>query len=190
MNSLSPDTSPTLLAQLRLPNPAAAWTRFERLYNPLIRAWARRQGFQDADAADLVQEIFVKLMHELPRYTRTDGGTFRGWLSRVATNAGHDFRRRKATRPLPAADGLSGADAPAAGFEEAEYRRELVASGLALIRGEFEERSWQAFERTAVRNEPPARVAADLGISKGAVYVAKSRVMARLRQVVTDELLD
>ena len=189
MNPLSPTTSLTLLGQLRLPDPADAWARFVRLYSPLLRTWAHRQGFQDADADDLVQEVLVKLMNELPRYSRTADGTFRGWLARVTANAGHDFRRRKATRPLPAADGLSGVGAQAE-FEEAEYRRELVASGLALLRGEFPPTMWQAFERTAVRNEPPSHVAADLGMSKGAVYVAKSRVLARLRQVVTDDLLD
>lgn len=190
MNPLSPSTSLTLLDQLLLPNPAAAWARFEQLYTRLLRAWARRQGFQDADAADLVQEVFVKLMKELPHYARTANGTFRGWLARVTANAAHDFRRRRATRPLPPADGLSGADAPAVEFDEAEYRKSLLESGLAVIRGEFEAKTWAAFEQVMVQNRTTEQVMADLGLSKNAVYIAKSRVLARLREVVTDDLLD
>src|SRR4051812_33511277 len=101
-------TSPTLLDRLRQPADQAAWERFVRLYTPLLLTVARRQGFQDADAADLVQEVFAKLVRALPTYQRGDGQTFRGWISAVTRNQGRDFRRRKATRDLPNGDGLSG----------------------------------------------------------------------------------
>jgi len=65
-----PDTSVTLLDRLRRGGEPAAWDRFARLYTPLLRAWAVRQGFQDADAADLTQDVLLKLVHELPAYAR------------------------------------------------------------------------------------------------------------------------
>ena len=80
-----------------------------------------------------LKDRLVKLMKEIPHYARTPGGTFRGWLSRLTANVCHDFRRRKATRALPPADGLSGAgEHVSAEFEEVEYRKSLVDSGLAI----------------------------------------------------------
>lgn len=185
----SPTTSLTLLGQLRQPDPSDAWRRFEQLYSPLLLAWARRHGFQDADAADLVQEVLLKLTQQLPAYTRTEAGSFRGWLYRITENAGRDLRRRRATRALPSADGLSGAhEPPLAEFEEAEYRKSLVESGLKVIEGEFEANTWAAFRQLMVENRKAADVAAALGLSKNAVYIAQSRVLARLRQVIDDFL--
>ena len=81
--------------------------------------------------------MLLKLTTELPHYTRAAGGSFRGWLFRVTANVGHDFRRRKATRPLPSADGLSGANGlpPLVAFEEAEYRKPLKELQQRLTRG-------------------------------------------------------
>src|SRR5438309_671158 len=128
--------SPTLLARLRALNQPEAWARFVRLCTPLLLCWARRQWFQEADAQDLAQEVMVKLVRELPAYERHEGQSFRGWLFRVTVNQCRDFRRRKATRALPADEGLSevGDNSPLPELEEAEYRRLLVRRGLELIR--------------------------------------------------------
>src|SRR5260370_30738140 len=116
------------LGQLTEP---AAWERFVRLYPPLLFVWAKRQGLREADAHDLIQEVLLKLVREFPTYQRGDGQSFRGWLFRVTANHCRDFRRRKATRELPGAAGLSGVrDSPIAELEEAEYRRLLVRRGL------------------------------------------------------------
>jgi RNA polymerase sigma-70 factor, ECF subfamily len=191
MDSCSPSTSLTLLDRLRAPGHTDAWNRFVQLYRPLLHTWAKRQGLQDADAADLTQEVLVKLMSELPHYARGAGQSFRGWLFRVTANQCRDFRRRVATRALPGADGLSGADAgpPLVEFEEAEYRKALVDSGLATIKDEFEAKTWSAFEQVMVHNRSAAEVATKLGRTKGAVYSSQSRILARLREVI-DEFLD
>src|SRR2546423_720104 len=100
-------TSDSLFDQLHGPDRAAAWPRFVRLYTPLLLHWVARQGFQPADAADLVQDVFVKLLHVLPEFERRGGkGRFRWWLKQIVMNQSHDFRRRRATRLLPGADGL------------------------------------------------------------------------------------
>lgn len=106
----SPSTSLTLLDQLRAPNADAAWTKFERLYAPLLASWARRHGFHETDAADLAQEVLVKLTKQLPAYERQPGGSFRGWLYRITANTARDLRRNRATRALPTGDGWSASE--------------------------------------------------------------------------------
>jgi RNA polymerase sigma-70 factor (ECF subfamily) len=184
-------TSLTLLDAVKAQPDSPEWGRFVRLYRPLLEAWAARNGFQPADAADLAQDILVKLLSALPSYQRQAGGSFRSWLFRLATNAGHDHRRRVATRKLPAGEGLSGVEdeSPLAEMEEVEYRRELSRRALATVRGDFSEQTMAAFTRTKVDGRPAAEVAGELGMTANAVYVAVNRVMTRLRQEL-DGLLD
>jgi RNA polymerase sigma-70 factor (ECF subfamily) len=189
-------TSPTLLNRLRQPDPqrgypTEAWERFVLLYTPLLLHWARQQGLQDADAEDLVQEVLVKLLRELPAYQQQAGQSFRSWLFRVSVNQCRDYRRRKATRVLPAADGLSEvADhSPIPDLEEAEYRRLLVRRGLELIRRDFSEATWSAFTQVMLDGRSPAEVAEELQLSINAVYLARHRVLTRLRQEL-DGLLE
>lgn len=185
------NTSPTLLARLRQPNQPEAWSRFLHLYAPLLLYWARRQGFQDADAQDLVQEVLVKLVRELPAYEQGRMQSFRAWLFRVTVNQCRDYRRRKATRTLPGADGLSTVSAHDAlsELEEMEYRTLLVRRGLETIRPDFHEATWKAFTRVMVEGRSPAEVAAELNLSVNAIFLARHRVLARLRQEL-DGLLE
>jgi RNA polymerase sigma-70 factor (ECF subfamily) len=184
-------TSSTLLSQLRQPNQPQAWERFVRLYTPLLIVWIRRQGFQEADADDLIQEVLVKLVRELPAYERGDGQSFRGWLFRVTVNQCRDFRRRKATRLLPGAEGLSelSDESPTAEQEEAEYQRLFVRRALDLIRTDFNDTTWTAFRGLMVEGRSAAEVASELNITVNAVYLARHRVLTRLRQEL-DGLLD
>jgi RNA polymerase sigma-70 factor (ECF subfamily) len=186
MDSSSPATSLTLLERLRAPGETDAWNRFARLYAPLLHAWARQQGLQEADAADLTQEVLVKLMAELPRYTRREGDSFRGWLYRVTANQCRDFRRRVATRAMPGAGGLSAVqeDSPLSEFVEVEYRRTVVNRALELIRPEFSERTWTAFTQLLIENRSAGEIARDLGVSENAVYLARHRVLTRLRREI------
>jgi len=180
-------TSPTLLSRLRQPNQPEAWGRFVELYTPLLLYWVRRQGFPDADREDLVQEVLVKLIRELPTYERGEGQSFRGWLFRVTVNQCRDFCRRKTTRPLPGANGLSGVSvhSPSSQLEEldeASYRRLLVDRGLELIRADFNDTTWTAFTRLMVEGRAAADIAAELNLTVNAVYQARHRVLTRLRE--------
>ncbi|MCE9567744.1 MAG: sigma-70 family RNA polymerase sigma factor [Planctomycetes bacterium] len=186
-NSLS--TSVTLLQRLRKTNQPVAWERFAHLYTPLLLEWTHRQGFRDADAADLIQNVFLKLVSELRKYEPGAGQSFRGWLHRVLANEGHDFRRRRATRPLQTLDGAAAAFAdpqtpPFVEFEETEYRRAVVRRGLNLIRPEFGETAWAAFEKLMLHNRTAAEIATELGITANAVYLARHRVLIRLREEI------
>lgn len=184
-------TSPSLLDAVRGAPGSPEWGRFVRLYRPLLEGWAVRNGFQPADADELAQEVLSTLLTALPQYERRPGHTFRSWLFGVARNAARNFRRRVANHTLPAADGLSGvaADTQLADMEEREYLRELSHRALEVVRGDFSEQTMAAFAGTQVNGRPAAEVAAELGMTPGAVYLAVNRVKTRLRAEL-DGLID
>jgi RNA polymerase sigma-70 factor (ECF subfamily) len=178
-------TSPTLLQRLRRPAEQGAWGRFLQLYTPLLYHWARHLGLNEPDAADLVQEVFTTLVQRLPEFQYDPSKGFRRWLRTVLVNRWRNHVRDRAAAPANGGpDGLAEVAAPedSGAFGEAEYRQYLVNRALRVMQTEFSPRTWQAcWEHVAV-GRPAAEVAAELGISVGSVYVAKSRVMSRLRQ--------
>jgi RNA polymerase sigma-70 factor (ECF subfamily) len=178
-------TSLSLLERLRQPTETDAWARFVRLYTPLLYYWARRLALQHQDAADLVQEVFTVLVQKLPEFVYDRDKSFRGWLRTLTRNIWRNSRRRL---NLPGQvlsnellNGLAGPD-DADAFAEAEYRQHLTARALQLIQAEFEPGTWKAFWECTVAERPAAEVAAELHSTPAAVYVAKSRVLARLRE--------
>jgi RNA polymerase sigma-70 factor, ECF subfamily len=190
----SSGTSRSLLERARA-NDAAAWGRLVALYAPLVFHWCRRMGLQDEDAADVFQEVFQAVAAHLGGFRKgRSGGTFRGWLRTITYSKVHDHFRRRAREP----GGVGGsaaqawlAQVPAAPPPDDEApedraERRLLHRALAAIAGDFEERTWQAFWRTAVEGRAPKDVAAELGMSPGAVRVAKSRVLQRLREELGD----
>jgi len=185
------DTPASLLERLRQPASERAWVRFVQLYTPLLFFWVRRLGLQEADAADLVQDVFTVLVRKLPEFAYDRHKSFRAWLHTVTLNAWRNRRRRaELPRAAAAADlaGLAGPD-PADLFSEEEYRRWLVGRALELMQTEFQPTTWKACWECVVSGRPAAEVAAELGIGVGAVYMAKSRVLSRLRLELSD-LLD
>jgi RNA polymerase sigma-70 factor, ECF subfamily len=177
-------TSASLLDRLRLPGEEDAWTRFVQLYSPLLYTWAHRLGLRNPDAADLVQEVFATLVQKLAEFQYDRENSFRGWLRTVTLNKWRDRRRRRVTAVI-APDDAAFAELPAAeaeAFGEAEYRQHLVTRALELMQSEFSFLTWKACWEHVVADRPAAEVAAELGISAGSVYVAKSRVLCRLRE--------
>jgi RNA polymerase sigma-70 factor (ECF subfamily) len=173
-----------------------AWHRLVRLYGPVVYDWCQRQGLQASDADDVVQEVFRTVLARIADFHRDRAGdTFRGWLWTITRNKLGDHLRRRAAQPLAAggsearerleqlpANELT--DASAAGSPGAQ---ELYRRALDLIRGEFEEQTWQAFWRVVGEGRRPADVAAEMGLSLNAVYLAKSRVLRALRETLGDE---
>ena len=186
------ETPISLLARLREPFDAEAWARFVSLFTPLIYAWGRAAGLQQQDAADLVQDVFVKLLHILPDFKYDARKGFRPWLRTVTLNTWRDRFKRRSDRPLPGDEGtLATAVAPDGleDFWEAEYRRHLVNRALALMQADFHGVTWKAFWEQVAEGRPAKEVASELSISPGAAYAAKFRVLNRLRQEL-DGLLD
>jgi RNA polymerase sigma-70 factor (ECF subfamily) len=175
-------TSSKLLDAVRDRDDAEAWARFVAQYAPMLHGWGRRLGLQPGDAADLAQEVFATLVQEMPRFTYDRAGSFRGWLRTVALNVWRDRARRRGGRAAEAH--LSDVAAPdqAEALWEAEHNKHLVGRALAVMQAEFAPATWKACWELVVGGRPAAEVARELGITENAVYIAKSRVLQRLRQ--------
>ena len=180
-------TPVSLLQRLRNSADQAEWGRFVRLYTPLLYSWARHVGLQEPDAADLVQDVLLVLLRKLPDFTHRGPHSFRGWLRTVALNKWRDRCRERtaAVGPVPEPE----VPDSVAELEEAEYRRHLVHRALQLMQADFQPATWKACWELVVAERPAAAIAAELGLTPGAVYAAKFRVLARLRQDF-DGLLD
>jgi RNA polymerase sigma-70 factor (ECF subfamily) len=178
-------THPSLLNQLRHASPGGvadpAWARFVRLYTPLLYAWVRRLGVQETDAADLVQEVFLTLVQKLPDFQYDARKSFRSWLRTIILNKWRDRCRRPWDAGLGSAVERLADTAGTDELAEDEYRRQLVGRAVHLMRTEFAPATWKACWEHVVAGRPAAEVAAELGICPGAVYVAKARVLRRLR---------
>lgn len=187
-------TSPTLLERVRKRD-EEAWRRLVHLYAPLIVRWSGHWGIRGQDADDVGQEVFQAVAAGLENFRRERAGdTFRGWLRGITRNKLLDHFRRLEKQPRAP----GGTDAQRRLLEVAEQPLPedsaddlggLYHRALELVRGEFEERTWQAFWRAAVEGHQPAVIAAELGVTPAAVRKAKSRVLLRLRQEV-GELID
>ncbi len=184
----TPATRASLIVKLRDPSDKTAWSEFVALYEPLVYRLARQKGLQDADAHDLCQEVFRAVAQAVDRWEQ-GRGSFRGWLSRIARNLLINFLTRRqfqfrgsgATSVMELLDALPAHDLSASALFEAEYQRRVFQWAADDVRGEFTPSTWQAFWQTAVEDRSPSQVAVELGLSVGAVYIARSRVLARLK---------
>jgi RNA polymerase sigma-70 factor (ECF subfamily) len=186
-----PETRASLLVRIRDARDGQAWTRFVDLYAPLVYGFARRHGLQDADAADLTQEV-LRAVAGAARRLEYDPqrGSFRGWLFTIVRNKLRNFLAGRKAHDQAA----GGSDARVRLEEQPdrddehqwdhEYEQRLFAWAAEQVRGDFQPATWQAFWQTAVEARSPKDVARELGISVGAVYIARSRVLARLRQEI------
>jgi RNA polymerase sigma-70 factor (ECF subfamily) len=146
----------------------------------LLFYWARRAGLQDADAADVVQDVFTLLVQKLPQFAYDRDGSFRSWLRTILLNRCRNLARRPPAAPLADEQAVSPEIADV--LAEADYRQHVVGRALQLMRTDFKPATWKAFWETTVAGRPAPEVAAELGMSVGALYVARSRVLGRLRQ--------
>ncbi len=191
LNSASNPTSPTLIARLK-ERDAQGWERLATLYAPAVYEWARNAGLQACDAADLTQEVFQAVLMRIARFEYgAETPRFRAWLWGITRNKIRDHYRRNVKHPI-----AFGGDEAASRFAELpqrrssqtdEYSPEKLTGGLArralgLIQSDFSESTWQAFWLIAIEGLAGAEVAERLGMSVGAVYTAKSRVLSLLRR--------
>ena len=176
-------TSASLLARLRRPEAQEAWARFVELYTPLLFYWARQAGLRESDAADVVQDILVTLLQRLPGFEYNPGQSFRNWLCTITRNKCREYFRRQQVRqgePLhEQAD--SRQEDPFATISEGDYRVYVLSRALTLMQQEFQPATWRACWEHVVQGRPARDVAAELDVSVNSVYLAKSRVLRRLR---------
>jgi RNA polymerase sigma-70 factor (ECF subfamily) len=169
----------------------AAWQRLVSLYTPLVYRWCRAAGLQAADAADVGQEVFRAVARKIGDFRRDrPGDSFRAWLRVITRNKITDHHRRLPVDALgdSAAQTLvqQVPDTPPDPEADAEEASLLYNRAVELIRTEFEERTWRAFWQTAIDGAAAAEVAAGLGMTANAVYLARARVLRRLREEFAD----
>lgn len=184
---MTPDTDPSLLFRLRNPADAQAWEMFVSIYGPLIARYCRRRGLQEADSVDVSQNTLAKVMVGIRRFEhQAVPGGFRAWLGTVVRSCLNDHFAR--SRQV---SGAGGASEPqeTAGTLDAEWTSQfhdhILRTAMDRCRGDFEPANWRAFERTWIDNQPAAEVARELNLAVADVYVAKSRVLRRLRKEVS-----
>jgi RNA polymerase sigma-70 factor (ECF subfamily) len=185
----APGTRISLIVKLRDPNDESAWREFVALYEPLIYRLARRKGLQDADAHDLCQEVLRAVAGAIERW---DSGVcgFRQWLYRITRNLlvnfltrpGHQRLGSGATSVQILLESQLAPDPSATALFETEYKLRLFLWASEQVKEEFTPTTWRAFWQTAVAARPSVAVAAELGLSVGAVYIARSRALARIKK--------
>ncbi len=186
-------TSRTLLARARARD-GDAWRQLIDLYAPLVLHWCRRARVPSEEMPDLFQEVFAAAARGLPSFRKTKArDTFRGWLRTIARNKISDHFRRRVPRGVGGSEALLRisqlAEPPALEVDSAADRPieiELLQRALARTRPHFQAQTWQAFWRTVVDGQSAVDVAVELSLSPGAVRVAKSRVLHRLRSELAD----
>jgi RNA polymerase sigma factor (sigma-70 family) len=186
-----PCTNPSLIVRLAAADDRLAWAQFVEIYAPLVFAFAQRRGLQDADAADVVQQVLKRVADAFRRgkYDRSRG-LFRGWLLTIARHEVCDAlatrgRREQARGGTTIQLTLGNLPQPEddANWDRA-YDERLLAWAADHVRHEVQPQTWQAFWETTMVRRSGQDVAAALGMSVAAVYLAKSRVMKRLRELV------
>ena len=168
-----------------------AWKDLTDLYRPLILGWLNRQGVPARDLEDLSQEVLLSVVKHLPSFQHSGNrGAFRTWLRTIVCRRAADYWRALDARSQ--ASGGSGATAalqlivdPDSELNrqwDQEHDRYVIRCLLDLVEAEFEPTTRRAFQRLALDGASGAEVAEELGMSVAAVYVAKSRVLQRIRE--------
>jgi RNA polymerase sigma factor (sigma-70 family) len=187
----TPLTRMTLLTRIKDETDSDAWREFVQLYGPVVYGYARKRGLGDADAAELMQEV----LRSVPRNAETmeydpNRGTFRDWLFTISHNKICNFHSTQSNRLHRTGDSDSPITTVPDRDEEpdsdwdTEYQRQLAAKAMDRVKHMFRSSIWQAFWKTAVNGRSAQDVGFELKMTPGAVYVAKCRVLVRLREEV------
>ncbi len=177
----------SLLDRLADGHQSPAWAEFVRLYTPLLQYWLRPHLLQPADVEDVVQDVLLIVLAKLPEFKPAAPGAFRAWLRAILSYRLQTFWRKKIRGPAVGAFDamLTGLGDPASELSrtwDEEHDRHVIGGLLAIVRPRFMPSTWQAFWRTAILEESPAAVAVALKLTPNAVFIARSRVMQRLRE--------
>lgn len=182
-------TRETLLLRLRDPEDDASWTEFAEIYTPLLYGYCKKRGIQQADAADIVQDVMRSVALAMRSFEYDPAkGKFKGWLFTAIRHAIGRYFKNLRRRPLTPADSqftemLESTPEESETVDwERDYQRELLKWALEKVKPEFAERIWNAFEQTALHGREPADVSEEIGMTKNAVAIAKFRVTKRLKE--------
>jgi RNA polymerase sigma-70 factor (ECF subfamily) len=168
---------------------ASDWSRFESMYRPLIRCWIRRIPGLGDETDDIVQEVLVVVIREIPRFDRQREGSFRAWLRGVTVNRVRAYRRKRGQQPAALGDQtervlerMVDSTSDLARTLDAEHDKHICDALLSAVQPDFNQSTWNAFQQFVVEGRRAADVARELGLTVNSVIKAKSRVLTRLRQ--------
>ena len=185
------DTSLRLLNRLQQSPESESWNRLVELYAPLIRTWLRKYDVQDSDADDLSQDVLLAVSKDLGKFEHGERpGAFRAWLKAILVNRLRNFWRARDRSPQARGDSdiddrlaqLDDPNSQASLIWNRQHDQYVLRQLLSLAEPHFTPATWQAFRRVALEGEKPNVVAKELDISLNAVFIAKSRVLSKLRQ--------
>jgi RNA polymerase sigma-70 factor, ECF subfamily len=168
-----------------------AWQNLTDLYRPLIGGWLRYQAVPAGEVDDLVQDILLSVVQKLSSFRHSGRrGAFRSWLRAIAHSRACDFWRARSRQVLASGDSgvaeilrqLEDADSELNRQWDEEHDQYVLRCLLDTMALEFEASTVQAFRRVALEGASSEEAAQELGLSVGAVYIAKSRVLHRLRE--------
>jgi RNA polymerase sigma-70 factor (ECF subfamily) len=188
----SPETRPSLIAHLTGGKNDRAWTDFLSVYEPFLRQVVQKQGVPPRHVADVSQQLLLTIARSVAAW-RDDGrqASFRRWLHRVARNVVIKFMTRE-RRQVTGQGGTEFLDlveqtpADASPEQLHQYERELIVWAAEQVRDQFRPTSWQAFWATQIEGRDVAEVAADLHVSPGAIYMSRSRILAKIRAKIAE----
>jgi RNA polymerase sigma-70 factor (ECF subfamily) len=162
------------------------WRRLNVLYGPLLGRWAVRAGVPASEADDVVQNVLLVVFDKIGEFERQREGSFRAWLRAILTNKVRDYFSKENKQPTAAGDSwldeLESPDSTLSKIWDREHDEHVLKKLLDRVRGDFDPKTWQAFHRHVMEEEPAAQVAEALCLKLNSVLTAKSRVLKRLRQ--------
>ncbi|MEM7784448.1 MAG: sigma-70 family RNA polymerase sigma factor [Planctomycetota bacterium] len=185
-------TSISLLDSLQDQEDQVAWQRMFEVYTPLIRKWLVRFHAPSTDVDDLAQNVMTVVIRKLPEFSHAGRtGAFRAWLRTITRNCLLEFWRKNKLTPTATGktsfqdnlNQLSNDQSELSQQWNREYDQHVVASLLKTIQPEFRPKTWESFRLFVMEDKPAKEVAEILGVSVNTVFIAKSRVMSRLRTV-------
>jgi RNA polymerase sigma-70 factor (ECF subfamily) len=188
----TPETRHSLIIRLRDPQDHEGWALFVRIYAPLVTGFLRRRGFQESDASDIAQEVFMSVAADIQHQQSNRPGAFRKWLFTIVQRRASDHCRRNKRQPRAAGDTRTQEMFAQLPDERADleqqwdhaYLRHLFSKAAKVVKKDIEAKTWDAFCRTTIQQEAAQSVASRLKMSVASVYMAKRRVLKRIEQQV------
>jgi len=182
-------TPPSLLDRIRDHDDASAWESFCDIYSPLLYDYCRKRGLQSSDAADVVQEVLLRVAKGILKFEYDPvRGRFRDWLYRIVYHEICRMSQRKKQSNVVISNDQEMAGKVDREWDE-HFHNHILRTALERVKPRFESATWEAFEMVWLRNKPPNEVAKRLERPLDFVYLSKSRVLKRLRLEV-EQLAD
>ena len=183
-------TSISLLQRLSSDPGADDWSRLVADYAPMIKRWLRQNGVSDADSDDIVQDVMTVLVNRVGEFQRQRTGSFRRWVRTMTVNCMRDHLRKQNKSPRPTGGSdmvqmmheLADDQSQLSRLWDEEHSRHLLEILLERVRPEFRKQTWDAFSMIAIEKLPTETVSSRLSMTPNAIFVAKSKVLRRIRE--------